>query len=166
MIISRRIGRLSTTLLAVLLFLVAGIGSAAAEDEWIVRESSRSVSKTVERLTTAIERSGGKVVAVVDHSANAEAAGLELAPTTVVLFANPRLGTPAIAARRQIAIDLPLRMLVWEEEGVTRLGYPSIATLAHRYDLALDDRKLSRMGDALASLASAALNRSEDVEAR
>lgn len=155
-----------SVLLAMSLFLGTFAVPARAADEWIVRESGRSVPETVERLTAAIERSGGQVAAVIDHAAAAERAGLELAPTTLVIFGNARIGTPAMEATPRLALDLPLRVLVWDDGGVTRIGYPSAATLARRYDLPLDDANLRRMEEALGSLASAALARGTEAGAR
>lgn len=155
-----------SALLAMSLLYGGLLVPARAADEWVVRESVRSVAETVERLTAAIERSGGQVAAVVDHAAAAERAGLELAPTTLVIFGNARVGTPAMKLTPRLALDLPLRVLVWEEGGVTRLGYPNTATLARRYDLPLDDANLRRMEDALGSLASAALARGTEAGAR
>ena len=152
--------RSTLPLLLAMSFLFDGmLMPARAADDWMVRESARSVTETVERLTAAIERSGGQVAAVVDHAAGADRAGLALEPTTVVIFGNPRIGTPAIKATRRLALDLPLRVLIWEEEGVTQIGYPSTATLARRYDLPLNDANLRRMEEALGSLTAAALAR-------
>ena len=80
-------------------------------------------------------RAGSSCSPVIDHSAEAEAVGLELRNTKVVLFGNPRAGTPVMAAAPLAALDLPLRVLVWDEDGETRLAYTEPAELAARYGL-------------------------------
>lgn len=79
--------------------------------------SQRSVPETVAALTSAIEKAGAKVFSVIDQAAEAEAAGLELRPTTLIIFGNPRAGTPVMDAAPLSALDLPLKLLVWQAAG-------------------------------------------------
>jgi uncharacterized protein (DUF302 family) len=99
------------------------------------KESPRSVDETVSRLEGVLESKGIKLFAVIDHSGEAEAAGLELRNTKVVIFGNPIAGTPVMAAAPLAALDLPLKVLVWADGGQTKLSYYGPDDLAARYGL-------------------------------
>ncbi len=79
--------------------------------------SNHTVSDTIERFEAAVRANGWVVFARLDHAAAAQAAGLQLRPRTVVVFGNPRGGTPAMRTNPTLAIDLPLKALVWEDDG-------------------------------------------------
>lgn len=100
--------------------------------------SSRSVSDTVTRLVDIVNAKGVKLFAVIDQRAEAQAAGLELRETTLVIFGNPAAGTPVMAAAPMAALDLPLKVLVWDDDGQTKVSYTSTAELAARYQLSAD----------------------------
>ena len=96
----------------------------------IVRASRHEPKETMDRLVAAVTARGAAVVARIDHAAAAAAVGLALAPTEVLVFGNPRAGTPLMQAAQTIGIDLPLKALVWRDAaGITRLGYndPALA---------------------------------------
>jgi uncharacterized protein (DUF302 family) len=76
-----------------------------------------------------------KLFAVIDHSGEARGAGLELRDTMVVLFGSPAAGTPVMVASPLAALDLPLKVLVWDDEGQTKVSYLDPAALAARYGL-------------------------------
>jgi uncharacterized protein (DUF302 family) len=103
--------------------------------EIITKTSPRSVDDTVARLTELIAARGMKLFAVVDHSGEARRAGLELRDTMVVLFGSPAAGTPVMVASPLAALDLPLKVLVWDDEGQTNISYTDPTALAARYDL-------------------------------
>ncbi|MEC5289820.1 DUF302 domain-containing protein [Aurantimonas sp. C2-6-R+9] len=130
---------------------------AHAEDDWVTKQSPKSVADTVAALTAAIEKAGAKVVATLDHQANAQSAGMELPATTVVIFGNPKLGTPLMQKNRRIAIDLPQKMLVWDEDGQTMVGYLEPEELAERYDIDDDAEPVEAMEKALDKLSDAAI---------
>jgi uncharacterized protein (DUF302 family) len=100
--------------------------------------SSRSVPDTVARLVGILNAKGVKLFAVIDQRAEAQAAGLELRETTLVIFGNPAAGTPVMAAEPMAALDLPLKVLVWDDDGQTKVSYASVAELAARYQLSAD----------------------------
>jgi uncharacterized protein (DUF302 family) len=100
--------------------------------------SSRSVSDTVTRRVNILNAKGVKLFAVIDQRAEAQAAGLELRETTLVIFGNPAAGTPVMAAVPMAALDLPLKVLVWDDDGQTKVSYTSTAELADRYQLSAD----------------------------
>jgi uncharacterized protein (DUF302 family) len=107
------------------------------------KQSPRSVAETIERLESTIAAQGLKLFAVIDHSGEAEAHGLALRDTRVVIFGSPEAGTPVMQAHPLAALDLPLKVLVWDDEGETTLAYTDPAELAARYNL--DDRLAARL---------------------
>jgi uncharacterized protein (DUF302 family) len=108
------------------------------ETEITTKVSPRSVTEAVSRLTGILAGKGLKVFAVIDQSAEASAVGMELRETTLVLFGNPAAGTPVMAAAPLSALDLPLKVLIWDDAGQTRVTYYGPAALAARYDLSAD----------------------------
>ncbi len=101
----------------------------------VTKESARSVADTVARLTELVRAKGLKIFVVIDHSGEAEEAGLELRETKVIIFGSPEAGTPVMAAAPLAALDLPLKVLVWDDGGRTKVSYTAPAALAHRYRL-------------------------------
>jgi uncharacterized protein (DUF302 family) len=98
-----------------------------------IKDSPRSVGNTVKRLAELAATRGMKVFTVVDHSGEAEAVGLRLRDTKVVIFGNPAGGTPVMDAVPLAALDLPLKVLVWDDGGQTRVAYLAPGALAERY---------------------------------
>ena len=98
--------------------------------------ASRSVDRTVEGLEKLLQAKGVKLFALVDHSGEAEKAGLQMRPTKLVIFGNPNAGTPLMTASPSAAIDLPLKILVWEDgNGKVWVSYNSPAYLQARHHL-------------------------------
>ena len=89
----------------------------AADDKIIAFTSGRPFGRTLERITVAIEAAGLTIFARIDHAAAAEAVGLHMPPTTVIIYGNARGGTPVMLAAPNAALDLPLRVLVREDAG-------------------------------------------------
>jgi uncharacterized protein (DUF302 family) len=104
----------------------------------VTKISPRPVDGTVSRLTDLIAAKGMKVFGVIDQSAEASGVGLRLRPTTLVLFGSPAAGTPVMEAAPLSALDLPLKVLIWADEGQTKVSYTDPATLAARYQLSAD----------------------------
>jgi uncharacterized protein (DUF302 family) len=91
---------------------------------------------TLARLASAVEGAGMTIFARIDHSAGAAAVGLSMPPATVLIYGNPRGGTPAMLAAPTLALDLPLRVLVRQDEtGVTRVAFHSALELVRRAGL-------------------------------
>ena len=109
-----------------------------AETQITTKVSPRSVADTVSRLTGILAAKGIKVFAVIDQSAEARQAGLELRETTLVIFGNPAAGTPVMPAAPLAALDLPLKVLIWADDGQTKVTYYSPAAQAARYDLSAE----------------------------
>jgi uncharacterized protein (DUF302 family) len=98
------------------------------------RRSPFSVAGTVERLAAAISGAGAKLFVVVDHSGEAERAGLSLRDTKLLVFGNPVAGTPVMQTAPLAALDLPLKILVWADDlGVVWMSYLSAPWLAERH---------------------------------
>ena len=104
----------------------------------VTKPSPRSVEVTVARLTALLRDKGMKLFAVVDQTAEAHRVGLELRPTTLVVFGNPTAGTAVMDAAPLAALDLPLKVVVWADGGGTMVSYVSPDTLAGRYALPSD----------------------------
>jgi uncharacterized protein (DUF302 family) len=100
--------------------------------------SPTSVADTVSRLTSILDAKGVKVFAVIDQAAEAKQAGLQLRDTVLVLFGNPAAGTPVMVAAPPAALDLPLKVLIWADDGQTKVSYYGPAALAARYDLSAE----------------------------
>jgi uncharacterized protein (DUF302 family) len=110
-------------------------GNAANEEGIITKLSPRTVPATVAHLTDMLTARGIKVFAVIDQAAEAQEAGLDLRDTVLVIFGNPAAGTPVMDAKPLIALDLPLKILIWDDAGQTRVSFYPAATLAARYSL-------------------------------
>jgi uncharacterized protein (DUF302 family) len=103
------------------------------------RRSPHTVGDTVERLTDAIHGAGAELFLVVDHSGEAHRAGLSLRDTKLLIFGNPVAGTPLMEAAPLVAIDLPLKVLVWADDaGAVWMTHLSPEWLADRGGLSLD----------------------------
>ena len=103
--------------------------------DYVTKDSPRSVPATVARFTELIIQHGMTIFAAIDQAAAARDAGLELRETVLILFGSPKAGTPIMDAEPLAALDLPLKLLVWDDEGRTRVTYLSPAVLAARYGL-------------------------------
>ena len=95
----------------------------AAEEGIISLPSNHSVDQAVENLERILRAKGGTLFAVVDHSGEAEKAGLKMLPTKLVIFGSPKAGTPLMLASPSIALDLPLKILVAEDREGKGLGF-------------------------------------------
>jgi uncharacterized protein (DUF302 family) len=96
--------------------------------------SKYSVDKTLERLQTILRDKSVPVFAVVDHSGEAAKVGMEMRPTKLVIFGNPKGGTPLMIAAPTVAIDLPLKALIWEDsDGNIWISYNSAEYLQQRH---------------------------------
>jgi uncharacterized protein (DUF302 family) len=108
---------------------------SASGHEIVTRDSPWSVTDTVARILEVISGRGMKLFALIDHSGEAEATGLSLRETKVVIFGSPKVGTPVMQSTPLAALDLPLKILVWADGGQTRLSYTAPRALAARYGL-------------------------------
>lgn len=102
------------------------------------KDSPRSVRDTVERLTELLHARQMKIFAVIDQAAEARNVGLSLRSTTLVIFGSPVAGTAVMDAAPLAAVDLPLKILVWDDNDQTKVSYVGAAELAARHGLAPD----------------------------
>jgi uncharacterized protein (DUF302 family) len=101
----------------------------------VTKLSRRSVADTVARMSALVTEKGMKLFALVDHSGEADAIGLQLRETKVVIFGSPQAGTPVMDASPLAALDLPLKVLIWADGDQTKVSYTAPAELAKRYGL-------------------------------
>ena len=107
-------------------------------DGLVSKECPLSVADTVARLSALLTEKGVRLFAVIDHSGEAQAHGLELRDTKVVIFGSPQAGTPVMEAAPLAALDLPLKVLVWADGPQTKVVYTAPSELAARYGLSDD----------------------------
>jgi uncharacterized protein (DUF302 family) len=126
-----------------------------APDSLVRFRSDTSAAATIARVGPALTARGLTLFAAVDHAANARDAGLSLPPATAFLFGSPAVGTRVMQCDLASALDLPLRILVWEEpQGAVWVGYRDPAELASRYGLSACRDVLARMASAVRALAT------------
>jgi len=144
---------------AVLTCIAVGLASITAQAaDLVTKNSPYSVSETVDRLQSAVEGAGAKVFARVDHAAGAQSVDAELRPTTMLMFGNPKLGTPALQLSQSAGVDLPLRVVVYETEaGDVILAYHAPADLAEDHGIPADAEVLAKMTGALDGLTGKAI---------
>ena len=141
--------------------VVTTVNSPAAQDtDLIVKESAADFATTVQRLQDEIEKRGATIVATIDHAAAAEKSGFEQRPTTVIIFGNPALGTPLMLGRQTAGLDLPLRILIWEDEnGKVQLGYWPPSQIVDSHEIENVGEVADKMAGALGAITDAAAAR-------
>ena len=129
-----------------------------SENGLITITSNHSVKETLDRLEASLRGNGVSVFARIDHAAGAASVDMTLPPTELVIFGQPQAGTPLMQAQQSIGIDLPLKMLAWQDaNGKNWLAYNDIAWLAKRHGLGEDlAPAVSGIAKALAKLAETA----------
>ena len=117
--------------------------------------SHHSVDQTVQRLEGILQAKGVKLFVVIDHSGEAEKAGMQMRPTKLLIFGNPKAGTPLMIASPSVAIDLPMKVLVWEDTGGTvQVSYNTAAYLQSRHGLSPELAQNIAVVEALAAKAA------------
>jgi uncharacterized protein (DUF302 family) len=104
----------------------------------VTKSTTRSVSETVSRLTDLLKSKGMKVFDVIDQSAEASQVGLDLRETVMVVFGSPKAGTPVMDAVPLAALELPLKVLIWDDKGQTKVSYVAPSVITARYRLSPD----------------------------
>ncbi len=119
--------------------------------------SASPFDSTLARLERAAVAKGLTVAAKIDHAAAAKRAGLTLRPTTLIIAGNPAAGTPLMLADQTMAVELPLRFLVWQgEDGKARVSYDPIKSIAGRHKVTGRDELLTRMTGAIEAVVNEA----------
>lgn len=132
--------------------------TTAAQAEMVAKTSPHSVTITMDRLEAAVTAAGATVFARVDHAAGAAKVDMELRPTQLLIFGNPKLGTPAMLDNQTAGLDLPLRVLAYADgEGVVHVTYHTPQTLGETHGLPADAKYLAMMTGALDKLTGKAV---------
>ncbi len=127
------------------------------EDGLITTASAHSFAQTLARLEAAVAEKKLTIFARVDHAAGAASIGEKLRPTTLLIFGNPKGGTPLMQVRQEIGLELPLRMLVWESvSGTILVSYDDPTWQAQRLSIDPVSPAVAALSSALATLAEAA----------
>ena len=116
----------------------------------VTLSTTGTVAEVLERLLGVLNARGVKVFAVIDHSGEAARVGQHLADTKLVIFGNPSAGTALMQTAPLVALDLPLKILIWEHEGQAFVSYNEPSHLAERYELPTDQVAVLSAVDALA----------------
>lgn len=128
-----------------------------ADDEFVVTKVSPwSMADTVARLSAVAAARGLKVFAAIDHGDEARRVGLALRDTKLFIIGSPSVSTPVIEAAPLAALDVPLRVVIWEDGHQTKVSYPSPAEVARRYGL---DADLAATLDAIEAWTMAVVDR-------
>lgn len=139
-----------------LLMLVLAI-PALADDGLVTVKSANDVTTTADKLVKALKGKGMTVFAVIDHAKGAASIGADLPPTTLVIFGNPKVGTPLMKCSRTAAIDLPQKMLIWTDgAGQTWLAYNDPAYMAQRHNVKGCDEAIKKVTGALGKFSGVA----------
>ena len=101
----------------------------------VIKPSPYSVEETEHRFLQVLEAKGLNIFATVDHAQNAADVGLQLSPTRVIIFGNPNVGTPLMQRQQSIGIDLPLKLLIWQDEQGVKIAYNDPHYLSERHHL-------------------------------
>ena len=110
--------------------------TSSSQNGIVTIPSQESVDHTVQKLEGILQAKGVKLFVLVDHSGEAEKAGMKMRPTKLLIFGNPKAGTPLMTASPSIAIDLPLKILVWENaDGKVQISYNAPSYLQARHGL-------------------------------
>ena len=135
--------------------LLALLAATPASDSLVRVRSNAPAASTIARVEPALAARKLNLFATIDHAANARAAGLALPPATVFVFGNPAVGTRVMQCDLASAIDLPLRLLVWEApDGAVWVGYRDPLGLSAQYDLSRCTEVLAAMSRALGAIAA------------
>ena len=144
-------------LMPVTLVFALLMGAAHAETGLVKKLSARSVQQTMDSLEKLVQKKGLTVFARIDHAAGAAKAGKALPPTQLLIFGNPRMGSELMAKRPSVGIDLPMKVLVWEDsDGKVWMVYNDPRYLAERHGIRDGEAILSGMSGTLRGLVSAA----------
>jgi uncharacterized protein (DUF302 family) len=144
----------------ILIGLVLCLGlvvNAQADNGLITKKSELSVAKTLDKLEKIIKKKGLTLFARVNHSVGAKKVGLELRPTELLIFGNPKMGTPLMQSNQTMGIDLPMKALAWQDaSGQVWITYNDPSRLAKRHSITSNAPIIKKMTGALGKLTGAA----------
>jgi uncharacterized protein (DUF302 family) len=138
--------------------LVMAAGTAQAE--LVRKQSPHSVGETIDRLAAVVKGKGLTVFARIDHAAGAKKVDLDLRPTELIIFGSAKVGTPLMQAQQTMGLDLPLKVLAWQDDGGrVWLAYEAPADMAAAHGLPKDNPVIKKVTGALDALTSAAVKK-------
>lgn len=132
------------------ILFVTGLLVSYSQDREV--ESRYDFDMTVEVLTQTIEEKGMDLIAVIDHADLAHQKGMQMPKTKVLLFGNPQVGTPLMLKNRKRAIELPLKILVWEESGSVKVVKQNLKNLVAKSDSVTEKQVIDKMQKTLCSI--------------
>lgn len=134
------------------------LASNAAFAAMVEKPSPHSVAETIDRLEAAVGKAGASVIARVDHAGAAEKAGLEMRPAELLIFGNPKVGTPLMQAEMAMTVIVPLRVAAFEDaDGQVLVVYENIADVAETYGVDPQSEAVTTIAGALDKLTGAAV---------
>ena len=146
---------MNTKFLTTLLILLCAIStqSYATDSNGIIKiKSKHTVAETIDKLEAVLNKKGMTIFKRVNHAAGAEKAGLKLRPTELLIFGNPKVGTPLMLCSQTAALDLPQKALVYKDEsGQVWLAYNDPAYMAKRHNIQGCDAAVQKVTNALAN---------------
>jgi uncharacterized protein (DUF302 family) len=146
------------TLAAVAALAIASSAAWGDDARLVTKKSPHSVAVTLDRLADVLAARGIAVAARIDHAAGAQKAGQSLKPTQVLIFGNPKLGTPLMQSKRTIGLDLPMKVLAWEDDGgQVWVAYVKPEALKSDHAIGERDEVFREMAQALNALTDAAV---------
>ena len=141
----------------VIAILLSATANAESSNGIVIIKSSNSVTATIDKLETVLKNRGMTIFNRIDHTAGAEKAGLKLRPTELLIFGNPKVGTPLMLCSQTAALDLPQKALAYQDEnGQVWLAYNNPSYLAQRHNIRGCDEALEKVTNALAKFAELA----------
>ena len=139
------------------LILLVFILPASADNGLVQIKSANDVAVTTDKLVKALKSKGMTVFDVIDHAKGAAGVSIELPATTLVIFGNPKVGTPLMKCSRTAAIDLPQKMLIWSDDsGQTWLAYNDPVYMAKRHGVTGCDAAIKKVAGALGKFSGVA----------
>ena len=146
--------------LLIALVVLCGLANPATAGRMTKMESPFDVKTTLDRLEAILKQNGITIFVRIDHAQGAQSVGETMPPTELMLFGNPKLGTPLMMLNREVGFDLPMKALAWEgADGKVWLAVTNPAELNQVYALAGADGVIDKMTEALKKLTAKAINK-------
>lgn len=144
-------------IVAIIVMTLATQLAWAEHGNLITKKSAHSVSVTIDKLEKVLKKKGITIFARVDHQKNGKTVNKALRPTELLIFGNPKLGTPLMQSNQTVGIDLPMKALAWEDaNGTVWLSYNKPAYMAERHHITDKPEVIKKMTGALDKFSTAA----------
>lgn len=137
--------------------MALAVAATTAQADMVTKPADGTVGEVMDRLEAAVTGAGATVFARVDHGGGAASVEMELSDAELLIFGNPRLGTPVMQQDLRAGLVLPLHVLVYDDGGTTTIAYESVEGMMEGLDVDLSAEVFQRVGGALENLTNAAL---------